>query len=111
MNEKSKKKKKVVSSSESEENPQLNDSEEDLENECKNLHKTGGETFIPQSDELNKKVCTVLKPQYQLLYNNFDSSAEYFQAFTSSNKENIPQIMELVEITGGASHGIEIVQS
>ncbi|KAJ8964659.1 hypothetical protein NQ314_004723 [Rhamnusium bicolor] len=45
----------------------------------KNSYKTGGGTFTPLSDELDYKIATMLKPQYQPLTNVFDSSATYFQ--------------------------------
>ncbi|KAJ8948262.1 hypothetical protein NQ314_008442 [Rhamnusium bicolor] len=50
-----------------------------LHDDKKNLFKTGGGTFTPQSDELDLKIATILKPQYQALTNCFDSSAAYFQ--------------------------------
>ncbi|KAJ8969913.1 hypothetical protein NQ314_001530, partial [Rhamnusium bicolor] len=50
-----------------------------LHDDKKNLFKTGGGTFTPQSDELDLKIATILKPQYQALTNCFDSSATYFQ--------------------------------
>ncbi|XP_018568076.1 fibrinogen silencer-binding protein-like [Anoplophora glabripennis] len=71
-----------------------------LHDDKKNLYKTGGGTFTPQSDELDKKVLTILKPQYEPLCNPFDSSASYFKENLSPNIDatNEVETEEIIQI-------------
>ncbi|KAJ8952307.1 hypothetical protein NQ314_007563 [Rhamnusium bicolor] len=72
-----------------------------LHDDKKNLFQTGGGTFTPQSDELDLKIATILKPQYQALTNCFDSSAAYFQGklLLLSEKENIKSAINVVDVS------------
>ncbi|KAJ8927265.1 hypothetical protein NQ314_020266, partial [Rhamnusium bicolor] len=87
-------------------------SRKNLHDDKKNSYKTGGGTFTPLSDELDYKIATMLKPQYQPLTNVFDSSVTYFQGrlmlqkleqnytkYKKSNneKENVPKAENVLQ--------------
>ncbi|KAK4882199.1 hypothetical protein RN001_005518 [Aquatica leii] len=61
-----------------------------LHSDKRNLYKTGGGTFTPKSTILDEKIVALLKPQFQPLVNNSDSSQEYY-ANTNYGSISIPK--------------------
>ncbi|KAK4885715.1 hypothetical protein RN001_001986 [Aquatica leii] len=74
----------------------------------RNLYKTGGGTFTPKSTILDEKIVAVLKPQFQPLVNNSDSSQEYY---ANTNYEFNDQTEYIVEdpCTSGLKENVIIV--
>ncbi|KAK4885473.1 hypothetical protein RN001_001744 [Aquatica leii] len=65
-----------------------------LHSDKRNLYKTGGGTFTPKSSILDEKIVALLKPQFQPLVNNSDSSQEYY---ANTNYEFNDQTEYIVE--------------